>query len=222
LVAGGRARSQPGQIALARIDLVVAGTQHVPATLRRCFRCGPAPNASGKETLVRLGKALWPVNGLPMLLFPAARPPCIATAARHWCETENASRLGWFPAFETLGATGLNPNETKSSLRLCAAADTTSAPRLTRALARNHRRLAAKGRRGLFCGRKATARRSHRRRRARWYARPCRPFSSFARIGKGAGGRRAHKPAPKFTADTVTNRPPLAGAAFIAFERRNK
>jgi hypothetical protein len=48
--------------------------------------------------------------------------------------------------------------------KLCFGApkDRPSASRMTRALARNHRRLAAKGRRGLFCGRKATARRSHR------------------------------------------------------------
>ena len=37
-VVGGRACCQPRQEGLVRIELVVAGTQQIPATLRRCFR----------------------------------------------------------------------------------------------------------------------------------------------------------------------------------------
>jgi hypothetical protein len=70
-----------------------------------------------------------------------------------------------------------------------------SAPRMTRALARNHRRLAAKGRRGLFCGRKATARRSHRTGDASRVEGASLPPVLVLRphLGKGAGGRRAHR-----------------------------
>jgi hypothetical protein len=43
-----------------------------------------------------------------------ARPVSLGyTAARHWCETENASRLGWFRDFETLGADWSKPKRDK-------------------------------------------------------------------------------------------------------------
>jgi hypothetical protein len=42
----GRACCQPRQEALVRIELVVAGRQQIPATLRRCFRWGKEPTGS--------------------------------------------------------------------------------------------------------------------------------------------------------------------------------
>jgi hypothetical protein len=125
-----------------------------------------------------------------------ARPVSLGyTAARHWCETENASRLGWFRAFETLGATGLNPSETKSSFRLCAAADT-------------HPRRARRGRWREITEdwpRKAGAASFAGARRRR--VAPTGPATQGAlvraslppvlalrpHLGKGAGGRRAHR-----------------------------
>ena len=67
---------------IKRVSSGREATNFIPATLRRCFRCGnPCGNASAYCALVRLGKALWPVNGLPMLLFPAMHGP--ATRVKH-------------------------------------------------------------------------------------------------------------------------------------------